>query len=194
MSAHETITAWFRGRVPGAWFTEPVSVTVDRDEILVMGTVSPPQLGDDLSEEAKGVAMASRVAGFREDTREQRIMIAREAEHRFERKVSWGVRCGDAQSLFTTASVPVMTRLRQRERRVLDTLIDAGVARSRSEALAWCVRLVGKNEAAWISQLRDAMEHVAKVRAEGPTSARTESHQPEAEGTDEGTEGPSTSG
>ena len=35
-----------------------------------------------------------------------------------------------------------MTRLRMPERRVLDTLVDAGVARSRSHALAWCVRLV----------------------------------------------------
>ena len=63
-----------------------------------------------------------------------------------------------------------MTRLRMAEREVLDTLIDAGIARSRSEALAWCVRLVGRNEEAWINQLREAMAEVAKVRAEGPTA------------------------
>ena len=61
-----------------------------------------------------------------------------------------------------------MTRLRMDERAVLDTLIDAGVARSRSEALAWCVRLVGTHQADWIEQLREAMAHVEKVRAEGP--------------------------
>jgi hypothetical protein len=170
MSTHETITAWFRGRIPSGWFTEPVSVTVDRDEILVTGTLSPPEAGDDLSEDAQRVARSSRIAGYREETREQRIAIAREAEHRFDRKVSWGVRCGDVETPFTTASVPVMTRLRLPERRVLDTLIDGGVARSRSDALAWCVRLVGKNEEAWISQLSEAMEHVSKVREEGPAA------------------------
>ncbi len=55
------------------------------------------------------------------------------------------------------------------ERAVLDTLLDAGVARSRSEALAWCVRLVGRHEKDWIDQLREAMATVEAVRAEGPT-------------------------
>ncbi len=61
-----------------------------------------------------------------------------------------------------------MTRLRFDERAVLDTLIDAGVARSRSEALAWCVRLVGRHQSDWISQLRDAMAQVEQVRSDGP--------------------------
>jgi hypothetical protein len=61
-----------------------------------------------------------------------------------------------------------MTRLRQSERQVLDTLVDAGVARSRSDALAWCVRLVGKHTDEWLSGLRDAMSEVEKRRAEGP--------------------------
>jgi hypothetical protein len=61
-----------------------------------------------------------------------------------------------------------MTRLRMPEREVLDTLVDAGVARSRSEALAWCVRLVGRNQAEWIESLRTALGAVGKARAEGP--------------------------
>jgi hypothetical protein len=61
-----------------------------------------------------------------------------------------------------------MTRLRLPERQVLDTLVDAGVARSRSHALAWCVRLVGDHEGDWIAQLREALVHVHNVRAEGP--------------------------
>jgi hypothetical protein len=170
MTKHETLTAWFRGRVPASWFVEPVQVTVDRDEILVKGTLAPPDVGDDLRPEAEGVAFASRIEAYREETREQRIAIAREAEARFQRKVSWGVRCGEVDTLFTSASVPAMTRLRMPERQVLDTLIEAGIARSRSEALSWCVRLVGKNQEAWIQQLRDASEHVAKVRAEGPAT------------------------
>jgi hypothetical protein len=70
--------------------------------------------------------------------------------------------------MFTTLSVPVMTRLRQPQRLVLDTLVDAGVARSRSEALAWCVRLVGEHEDSWLADLREALRHVQQVRSEGP--------------------------
>ena len=96
------------------------------------------------------------------------MAIATEAEHRFDRKVSWSVRWGGARFDFTTLAVPVMTRLRMDERAVLDTLLDAGVARSRSEALAWCVRLVQRNEADWIGALRDALVHVERTREEGP--------------------------
>jgi hypothetical protein len=153
------LAAWFQGRLPDGWFAEPVEVRADRDEILVVGVIP-----------ATAVAQAARIATFRDQTRDQRVAVAREAEHRFERKVAWAVRCGDREEAFTTASVPVMTRLRMPERRVLDTLIDAGIARSRSEALAWCVRLVGRNQAEWIDQLREAMAHVEKVRAEGPSA------------------------
>jgi len=65
----------------------------------------------------------------------------------------------------------VMTRLRQPERLVLDTLVEAGVARSRAHALAWCVRLVGENSDAWLGRLREAMTEVQRVRDEGPGSA-----------------------
>jgi hypothetical protein len=51
---------------------------------------------------------------------------------------------------------------------VLDTLVDAGVARSRSEALAWCVRLVGRHADDWLGGLREAMSEVDRLRAEGP--------------------------
>ena len=85
-----------------------------------------------------------------------------------ERRREWAVRCGEVTVAFTTASVPVMTRLRMAERGTLDTLIDAGVARSRSEALAWCVKLVGEHESEWIEALRTAIAGVESVRAGGP--------------------------
>jgi hypothetical protein len=62
-----------------------------------------------------------------------------------------------------------MTRLRMPERHVLDTLVEAGVARSRSHALAWCVRLVAERQEEWLGGLRDALAQVRKVRSEGPT-------------------------
>ena len=160
----ESISSWLVGRLPDEWFDGAPEVTVDRDEIVVVGRIAAPDGAD-------GDAEAGRISRFREDTREQRMAIAREAEQRFGRKVAWGVQCGGSRELFTTLSVPVMTRLRQPERRVLDTLVDAGVARSRSHALAWCVRLVGQHTEDWLTSLRAAMQEVERVREQGPPAA-----------------------
>jgi hypothetical protein len=156
MSEEAIVGAWFAERVPEAWFTGPPEVGVDTDEIVVVGSL--PGTG----------SLEERATRFREESREQRMRIAGEAERRFGRKVSWGVELAGRRVLFTTLSLPVMTRLRQSERQVLDTLIAAGVARSRSDALAWCVRLVGQHQADWLSELRDALTAVEKARAKGP--------------------------
>jgi hypothetical protein len=158
---------WFSGRLPDGWFTGAPTLVVDRDEITVIGDLPPlDEAGTDAA--ATAAAESGRIARFREETREQRIEIARQAEHRYERHVTWGARLGGTEKIFTRVSAPVMTRLLQPERQVLDTLIEAGVARSRSEALAWCVRLVGEHAQGWLAELREAMEHVSKVRNEGP--------------------------
>ena len=167
MSADE-IAGWFAGRLPDGWFTGQPEVDVDREEVLVVGTLSDVELDADATDAGREAARSARATRFREETRDSRMRIAAEAEHRFGKKVSWGASVGESRYLFTTLSVPVMTRLRQRERAVLDTLVAAGVARSRSDALAWCVRLVGANEEEWISRLRSAVEDVTRVRAEGP--------------------------
>jgi hypothetical protein len=164
----EEIRGWFAGRVPTDWFTGPLELTGDRDEIIVTGELADVTLAKDASDAERAAARSSRTDGFREDTREGRMRIAADAEHRFGRKVAWGVSVGGEKHMFTTLSVPVMTRLRLRERGVLDTLVDAGVARSRSEALAWCVKLVGDHEGEWIDALRTAIAGVESVRAEGP--------------------------
>ena len=166
---HDEVRGWLAGRIPDGWFTGAPEVTVDREELLVVGTLPPVELEADATPAATTAAQSARASRFREETRAQRMRIADEAEHRFGRKVSWGVTIGKMTILYTTVSVPVMTRLRQTERIVLDTLVDAGVARSRSDALAWCVKLVGANQAEWIKGLQDALTHVEKVRAEGPT-------------------------
>src|SRR5580704_15507218 len=158
------VRAWFTGRLPDEWFSEPAEVTVDREEITVISTLPEPESDD------ADVAAEGRIKRFREETRARRIEIANEAERKFGRKVSWGSRCGAVTEMFTTLSVPVMTRLRQSERRVLDTLVDAGVARSRSDALAWCVRLTGEHADTWLAELRDALRRVEEVREQGPQS------------------------
>jgi hypothetical protein len=165
----EELSGWFAGRIPAEWFLGPPTVTVDREEIMVVGTLSEPDLPADAGPGAREAALAARVSGFREDTRGKRMRIADEAQRRFGRKVSWGASCGDLTASFTTLSVPAMTRLRMDERRVLDTLIEAGVARSRSHALAWCVRLVAERQEDWLKDLRDALRKVHEVRGEGPT-------------------------
>jgi hypothetical protein len=167
----EDIKAWLVGRLPAQWFTAAPQVTVDRDEITIVGTVEAPEDVDGAIDAARAGAEQGRIARFREQTREQRIQIAREAEHRFGRKIAWGAQCGETTTLFTTLGVPVMTRLRQSERVVLDTLVDAGVARSRSHALAWCVRLVGQHSEDWLAQLREALTDVERLREAGPDAA-----------------------
>lgn len=171
MSEHEErLQGWFAGRLPQEWFEGPAEVTIDREEILIVGTLPEVDAGDDASDEARAAAREGRIRQFREDTRERRMRIAREAEHKFRRKVSWGVRIGGEEALFTTASVPVMTRLRMPQRRVLDTLVEAGVARSRSHALAWCVRLVAEKQEEWLRGLQEALVAVEQVRRSGPVT------------------------
>jgi hypothetical protein len=165
------VVAWFAGRLPQDWQGSAPVITVDDDEILVVLTLDPVALDKDVSADDQTVAETARVTGFREDTRERRIRIADEAQSTFGRFVSWGASSGETTVHFTTVSAPVMTRLRIAERQILDTLIDAGVARSRSEALAWCVRLVGRNEEEWINDIRTAFEQVEEVRTHGPRSA-----------------------
>ena len=192
--AAEQLRGWFTGRLPDEWFEGAPEIVVDREEITIIGRLAGPAgtagseqgdaagQGDQAAEsgqaagaagEADSAAAAAalgRARRFREDTRDARIEMAREVEHTFGRKVSWGVVCEGRKVMFTTLSVPVMTRLRQSERRVLDTLVDAGVARSRSDALAWCVRLVGEHEDTWLGELREALRRVEQVRAAGPTA------------------------
>jgi hypothetical protein len=168
----DELRGWFAGRIPDEWFTGPLDVTVDREEILVVGAIPEVKVAKGASEAEVAAAHDSRVDAFREETRPARMRIADEAQRRFRRNVSWGVKLGDETHTFTTAAVPVMTRLRMRERAVLDTLVDAGVARSRSEALAWCVRLVGDNESDWIEKLRGALGAVREARGEGPKPSR----------------------
>ena len=158
------VAGWFAGRLPDDWFTGPVELIIDRDEITVIGTLAEPSPGEGDATAAR----AGRIARFREETRQQRMAIADAAQERYGRSVAWGAACGDEREVFTNLSTPVMTRLRQAERLVLDTLVDAGVARSRSEGLAWAVRLVGQHAEEWLEELRRAMESVDEVRRQGP--------------------------
>jgi len=165
------VRGWFTGRLPQEWTQVAPQITVDRDEIVVVVSTPAPSVAPDAGEPERAAAGAGRAKAWREQTRDERMRLADEAEHRFGRKVAWGVTVDERREMFTHLAVPVMTRLRQPERQVLDTLVAAGVARSRADALAWCVRLTGKHSDEWLGQLRNAMTAVEQVRAQGPDAA-----------------------
>jgi hypothetical protein len=164
----EDIRTWLAARIPPSWFAGPAELVIDSDEIVIVGHLPDVDHPSGSSAEAKAAARVARIDRFREETRADRVKIAHEAERRFRHKIGWGATCGDERRIFTTLSVPVMTRLRMPERVVLDTLVAGGVARSRSDALAWCVKLVGMHQADWIKGLRDALVKVDEVRRQGP--------------------------
>jgi hypothetical protein len=152
MTTSNDLNQFLNGLIPVDWFSTPATVQFDDDEILVVGSLA----GDRSIDE------------FRSTTRLDRMAIADQVEAHFERKVSWGVAQGDVTTLFTTYSPPIATRLRLSERAVLDTLVSAGVARSRSDALGWCVKLVARHESEWLAELRSVLVDVERVRDSGP--------------------------
>lgn len=170
-----TLRGWLTGRLPETWYTATPEVVVDRDEITIIGTLGDvtinqiPDSPDAVDDAELAAARRGRVAAFREQTRDERITIAQALEAETGRAVAWGVEIGDERVLFTHQAVPVMTRLRQPERQVLDTLVAGGVARSRADALAWCVRLVGQHTEDWLSELTSALAAVEEVKAAGPS-------------------------
>ena|SRR2546430_12005549 len=168
MAGTDEIKGWLAGRIPADWFKSTPEVRVDREEIWVVGTLADVSLDGEASKESVGAARSGRIKQFREETREQRMAIAEEARQQFGRIVAWGVRIGDTQEMFTHLALPVMTRLRLPEREILDTLINSGVARNRAHALAWCVRLVERNQKEWLGELREAIAKVGQVRQQGP--------------------------
>jgi len=166
------VAAWLGAALPTEWTVAGApEIDVDRDEIVITLVLTEPASDAGEPDATRAAAIDGRVAGFRTDTKDRRIALAREAEHRFGRSVAWAVRIGATHVAFSNLAVPVMTRLRQPERKVLDTLVAAGVARSRSDALAWSVRMVGRNTEQWLSDLREAMAGVDRLRSEGPPAA-----------------------
>ena len=67
------IQAWLGARLPQDWFVEPATITVDRDEITVVGRLAAPDEASDAAEPERAAAYEGRIARFREQTREERI-------------------------------------------------------------------------------------------------------------------------
>jgi hypothetical protein len=167
---NETATSWFTEALPNDWFTD-LRALVDRDEIMVIGSLQPTAgpsgegAPDHIEPDPTELA---HIQKFREATRDARVSIAQRAEQTLGRKVAWAATCGSSHVIFTHLSVPVMTRLRMPERQILDTLVGAGVARSRSDALGWCVRRVAQHQHDWLAELSEAISAVSEIRTRGP--------------------------
>jgi len=162
----DEVKGWLTGRLPKEWYTGTPEVRMDADEIWVVGAL--PDVPASGGGDAQAAAREGAIQRFRETTREERMKIADEARQRFGKNLAWGAKIGEQTAMFTHLAVPVMTRLRLPERELLDTLVRSGVARSRSHALAWCVRLVEQHESGWLSELKDALAKVGDVRSQGP--------------------------
>ena len=92
------VQGWFAGRLPDGWFTG-ADVTVEDDQIVVLGKLSEEGLPTD--EPSKEGFAAGRIGRFRDETRRSRIGIAREAEERFGKYVTWGATLGGVTKRFT---------------------------------------------------------------------------------------------
>jgi hypothetical protein len=78
----------------------PVTVTVEDDQIVVLGALPESELPQVSDEEREGAA-SGRIARFRHESRGERMLIAREAEERFQKNVTWGATLGGVTKRFT---------------------------------------------------------------------------------------------
>jgi hypothetical protein len=160
----QEIQRWLQERLPAQLLAGTPEVSVYDDEVVLLLPIATDSAeaaaGDDTRE-----AGLRQIGRRREETRRLRIQIAQELQEIVGRPVAWGMRVGDTSALFTTRSAPVMTRLGRAERDVLDTLVAAGVADTRSSALAYTVRAFAAEHADWLAEVRTAIEQVDQVRA-----------------------------
>src|SRR5260370_7436114 len=103
----DDISGWFASKIPAGWFAGPPEVLSDGDEILVIGPLPDVELAAGTSEEGRAAARSARIDRFREETRDERVRIAREAERQFRRKVARGPQAGAPPNAFTPPTVPL---------------------------------------------------------------------------------------
>ena len=152
-------------RLPAQLLASAPEISVYDDEVVVLLPIAADSLDSSLPEDEQREAALRLIGRRREETRSLRMQLARDMQEILGRPVAWGMRVGDTTALFTTRSAPVMTRLGRAERDVLDTLVAAGVADTRSSALAYTVRAFAAEHVDWLAEVRAAIEQVEQVRA-----------------------------
>jgi hypothetical protein len=160
----DELVAWLTERLPANLRGAPPRVLLYDDEVIVL--LSPELVAQvEAEEDARRASERALIERLREETRPLRMQLAELLQPSLGRTVSWGMRVGGSEALFTTRTLPVMTRLDRRERDVLDTLVAAGVADTRSAALAYCVRVFASEHDSWLHEVRGVLEQVQHVRA-----------------------------
>jgi hypothetical protein len=156
---------WLQEQLPAQLLASAPEIAVYDDEVVVMLPLTAEAPGAESSNEDQRDAALRLIGQRREETRALRMRFARDLQEIFGRPVAWGMRAGETSVLFTTRTAPVMTRLGRAERNVLDTLVAAGVADTRSSALAYTVRAFATEHADWLAEVRAAIKQVDQVRA-----------------------------
>jgi hypothetical protein len=159
------LQSWVQERAPVNLLAGPPETTLYEDEVVIVLPLAAAGTDAELPDEERRAAERRLIARRREETRPWRMKLARELQAKLGRPVAWGMRVGESQLLFTTRSAPVMTRLGRAEREVLDTLVAAGVADTRSAALAYAVRAFAAEHIDWLAEVREAIAQVEQVRS-----------------------------
>ncbi len=160
----DELQAWLAARLPAALMAAQPDIQVYPDEVVLMLHLSDATLPASSGEQQRNAEL-DFISQQRENSRPMRMKLARQLQKRLGKTVSWGMQVGESSVLFTTRTTPVMTRLGRAEREVLDTLVAAGVAETRSSALAYTVRTFAFEHADWLAEVREAIEQVEQVRS-----------------------------
>ncbi len=147
-------------------------IILDADELLIILNLSSETLVGE--GEALKNAEQALIERQRSETRTLRIQLGRNLERTFGCAVSWGMRAGGTVQLFTPNTIAVMTRLAHTERQVLDTLIAANVANTRSAALGYIVRTFAAEHHDWLNKVQEAAKNMASLRAQLHSEPRGE--------------------
>lgn len=152
----QALQTWLQSRLPPEVLAAPPELSFYEDELVIVLCAAAS---------AGAPAEHELIDRLRKQTRPLRVRLAREIQAATGLPVAWGLRVGATEELFTSRSAPVMTRLGRAERELLDTLVAAGVAETRSAALGYVVRAFAREHADWLAEMRTALDQVRLVRA-----------------------------
>ncbi|MDE3075391.1 MAG: hypothetical protein KGJ86_08170 [Chloroflexota bacterium] len=160
---------WLLNHLPATVAAAEPDISVDGDEILIVLKLNTSSIAE---EQNRPEAERALIERRRNETRGLRTQAGRRLGRSFGRAVSWGMQAGDSLELFTNNTAPVMTRLSRQERHVLDALITAKVANTRSGALGYVVRTFAAEHQEWLAEVQEAMSRVAGLREKLKTEQR----------------------
>jgi hypothetical protein len=164
----DEIKSWLLEQLPSSVLASDPEINIESDELLVILHVAV----DSVTGEGEARAQSERalIDRLRTETRALRIHLGRSINRTYGMIVSWGMQAGETLQRFTSnTTVPVMTRLTRTERHVLDTLIAANIANTRSTALSYIVRTFAAEHRDWLNEIQGVARHMARLRKQVPS-------------------------